>query len=188
MLRSAVVRLASRARVAGGCQLLVNVGQTSHVAPIALVRAVPSEIPTKIANLQRSLSTVRDHLSTSGVEGPLGPLHRTVVMAETTSEATKPQELNAPLVKEKVLKAVGAWERMPKDKQVSNQRQSVRHYGGKPPLTIAAINDRLMLVCKLFDKIDQNKASSSRCFCGDSGAFTPGPRKQCAILASLMKS
>ncbi|XP_067613034.1 acyl carrier protein, mitochondrial isoform X3 [Eurosta solidaginis] len=49
------------------------------------------------------------------------------------------------------------------------QTQSLRTYSAKPPLTLKLINERVLLVLKLYDKIDPSKLSVDSHFINDLG-------------------
>jgi hypothetical protein len=68
--------------------------------------------------IQRCLSS-GPNLTTSGPGGPLGSLHRTVTVPLEVGEQVRAKDLTATEIKSKVLAAVKAWERFPKDKEVS---------------------------------------------------------------------
>jgi len=44
-----------------------------------------------------------------------------------------------------------------------------RQYGGKPPLTIQMVNERVLLVLKLYDKVNQEKLALKSHFMNDLG-------------------
>ncbi|XP_032599091.1 acyl carrier protein, mitochondrial isoform X1 [Drosophila grimshawi] len=49
------------------------------------------------------------------------------------------------------------------------QTQSVRSYSAKPPLSLKLINERVLLVLKLYDKIDPSKLNVNSHFINDLG-------------------
>ncbi|XP_011189457.1 acyl carrier protein, mitochondrial isoform X1 [Zeugodacus cucurbitae] len=49
------------------------------------------------------------------------------------------------------------------------QSQFVRNYSAKPPLSLKLINERVLLVLKLYDKIDPSKLSVDSHFINDLG-------------------
>ncbi|XP_016993223.3 acyl carrier protein, mitochondrial isoform X1 [Drosophila takahashii] len=49
------------------------------------------------------------------------------------------------------------------------QTQSVRRYSAKPPLSLKLINERVLLVLKLYDKIDPSKLNIESHFINDLG-------------------
>ncbi|XP_005176781.1 acyl carrier protein, mitochondrial isoform X1 [Musca domestica] len=49
------------------------------------------------------------------------------------------------------------------------QWQTVRNYSAKPPLTLQLINERVLLVLKLYDKIDPSKLRVESHFINDLG-------------------
>ncbi|XP_017059391.1 acyl carrier protein, mitochondrial isoform X1 [Drosophila ficusphila] len=49
------------------------------------------------------------------------------------------------------------------------QTQSVRRYSAKPPLSLKLINERVLLVLKLYDKIDPSKLNVDSHFINDLG-------------------
>ncbi|XP_017127006.1 acyl carrier protein, mitochondrial isoform X2 [Drosophila elegans] len=49
------------------------------------------------------------------------------------------------------------------------QTQSVRRYSAKPPLSLKLINERVLLVLKLYDKIDPSKLNVESHFINDLG-------------------
>ncbi|XP_067613033.1 acyl carrier protein, mitochondrial isoform X2 [Eurosta solidaginis] len=61
-------------------------------------------------------------------------------------------------IKDRVLKNKSMW-----------QTQSLRTYSAKPPLTLKLINERVLLVLKLYDKIDPSKLSVDSHFINDLG-------------------
>ncbi|XP_036325915.1 acyl carrier protein, mitochondrial isoform X2 [Rhagoletis pomonella] len=68
-------------------------------------------------------------------------------------------------IQDRVLKVVSSYD---KNKSVW-QSQSVRSYSAKPPLTLKLINERVLLVLKLYDKIDPSKLSVDSHFINDLG-------------------
>ncbi|XP_020814482.1 acyl carrier protein, mitochondrial isoform X3 [Drosophila serrata] len=70
-------------------------------------------------------------------------------------------------IKFRVLKVVSAY-----DKECGRngwQTQSVRRYSAKPPLSLKLINERVLLVLKLYDKIDPCKLNVESHFINDLG-------------------
>ncbi|XP_017022836.1 acyl carrier protein, mitochondrial isoform X3 [Drosophila kikkawai] len=70
-------------------------------------------------------------------------------------------------IKFRVLKVVSAY-----DKECRRNRwqtQSVRRYSAKPPLSLKLINERVLLVLKLYDKIDPCKLNVESHFINDLG-------------------
>nr|XP_016993225.2 acyl carrier protein, mitochondrial isoform X3 [Drosophila takahashii] len=69
-------------------------------------------------------------------------------------------------IKFRVLKVVSAY-----DKECCGrwQTQSVRRYSAKPPLSLKLINERVLLVLKLYDKIDPSKLNIESHFINDLG-------------------
>ncbi|KAL9910980.1 acyl carrier protein, mitochondrial isoform X2 [Glossina fuscipes] len=61
-------------------------------------------------------------------------------------------------IRDRVLKGSNIW-----------QRQMVRNYSAKPPLSLKLINDRVLLVLKLYDKIDPSKLKAESHFINDLG-------------------
>jgi len=59
----------------------------------------------------------------------------------------------------------------PKTQECSGrwQTQSVRRYSAKPPLSLKLINERVLLVLKLYDKIDPSKVNATHCLCQCNG-------------------
>lgn len=49
------------------------------------------------------------------------------------------------------------------------QTQLVRRYSAKPPLSLKLINERVLLVLKLYDKIDPSKVNATYCLCQCNG-------------------
>ncbi|XP_034111460.1 acyl carrier protein, mitochondrial isoform X1 [Drosophila sulfurigaster albostrigata] len=49
------------------------------------------------------------------------------------------------------------------------QTQSVRSYSAKPPLSLKLINERVLLVLKLYDKVDPSKLNVDSHFINDLG-------------------
>uniref|UniRef100_A0A1I8N1L3 Acyl carrier protein n=1 Tax=Musca domestica TaxID=7370 RepID=A0A1I8N1L3_MUSDO len=68
-------------------------------------------------------------------------------------------------IKDRVLKVVGSYDKGSK----SWQWQTVRNYSAKPPLTLQLINERVLLVLKLYDKIDPSKLRVESHFINDLG-------------------
>uniref|UniRef100_A0A336MHU4 Acyl carrier protein n=1 Tax=Culicoides sonorensis TaxID=179676 RepID=A0A336MHU4_CULSO len=74
-------------------------------------------------------------------------------------------------VQERVLKVIAAYDKITADKgrwQNQNQVQT-RSYSEKEPLTIQFITDRILLVLKLYDKINPEKLSLDSHFINDLG-------------------
>jgi len=69
------------------------------------------------------------NLTTSGVGGPLGPLHRVVTVPQWVGEQEKKKDLTAADIKTKVLSAVKAWERFPKDKELTLDSHFINDLG-----------------------------------------------------------
>ncbi|XP_018794972.1 PREDICTED: acyl carrier protein, mitochondrial isoform X3 [Bactrocera latifrons] len=68
-------------------------------------------------------------------------------------------------IQDRVLKVVASY-----DKNNSAwQSQFVRNYSAKPPLTLKLIGERVLLVLKLYDKIDPSKLSVDSHFINDLG-------------------
>ncbi|XP_030385636.1 acyl carrier protein, mitochondrial isoform X3 [Scaptodrosophila lebanonensis] len=55
------------------------------------------------------------------------------------------------------------------DSRCSWQTQLVRKYSAKPPLSLKLINERVLLVLKLYDKIDPSKLNVDSHFINDLG-------------------
>ncbi|KAH8378627.1 hypothetical protein KR009_000378 [Drosophila setifemur] len=66
----------------------------------------------------------------------------------------------------RVLKVVGAYD---KECRGRWQTQSVRRYSAKPPLSLKLINERVLLVLKLYDKIEPSKLNVESHFINDLG-------------------
>ncbi|XP_017059393.1 acyl carrier protein, mitochondrial isoform X3 [Drosophila ficusphila] len=69
-------------------------------------------------------------------------------------------------IKFRVLKVVSAYD---KECRARWQTQSVRRYSAKPPLSLKLINERVLLVLKLYDKIDPSKLNVDSHFINDLG-------------------
>ncbi|KAH8327382.1 hypothetical protein KR074_004923 [Drosophila pseudoananassae] len=69
-------------------------------------------------------------------------------------------------IKFRVLKVVSAYD---KECRGRWQTQSVRRYSAKPPLSLKLINERVLLVLKLYDKIDPSKLNVESHFINDLG-------------------
>ncbi|XP_016984096.1 acyl carrier protein, mitochondrial isoform X3 [Drosophila rhopaloa] len=69
-------------------------------------------------------------------------------------------------IKFRVLKVVSAYD---KECRGRWQTQSVRRYSAKPPLSLKLINERVLLVLKLYDKIDPSKLNIESHFINDLG-------------------
>ncbi|KAH8303681.1 hypothetical protein KR018_011637 [Drosophila ironensis] len=69
-------------------------------------------------------------------------------------------------IKFRVLKVVSAYD---KECRGRWQTQSVRRYSAKPPLSLKIINERVLLVLKLYDKIDPSKLNIESHFINDLG-------------------
>ncbi|XP_030385634.1 acyl carrier protein, mitochondrial isoform X1 [Scaptodrosophila lebanonensis] len=69
-------------------------------------------------------------------------------------------------IKCRVLKVVSSYD---KDSRCSWQTQLVRKYSAKPPLSLKLINERVLLVLKLYDKIDPSKLNVDSHFINDLG-------------------
>ncbi|SPP87268.1 blast:Acyl carrier protein%2C mitochondrial [Drosophila guanche] len=77
-------------------------------------------------------------------------------------------------IKFRVLKVVSAYDKVTADKELASSRcrwqtQSVRRYSAKPPLSLKLINERVLLVLKLYDKIDPSKLNVESHFINDLG-------------------
>ncbi|XP_069968098.1 acyl carrier protein, mitochondrial isoform X4 [Bactrocera oleae] len=68
-------------------------------------------------------------------------------------------------IQDRVLKVVASYD---KNNSVW-QSQFVRNYSAKPPLTLKLIGERVLLVLKLYDKIDPSKLSVDSHFINDLG-------------------
>ncbi|XP_017863207.1 PREDICTED: acyl carrier protein, mitochondrial isoform X3 [Drosophila arizonae] len=69
-------------------------------------------------------------------------------------------------IEHRVLKVVSAYD---KDSRCRWQTQSLRSYSAKPPLSLKLINERVLLVLKLYDKIDPSKLNVNSHFINDLG-------------------
>ncbi|KAH8408435.1 hypothetical protein KR215_005589 [Drosophila sulfurigaster] len=70
-------------------------------------------------------------------------------------------------IEHRVLKVVSAYD---KDSCRGRwQTQSVRSYSAKPPLSLKLINERVLLVLKLYDKVDPSKLNVDSHFINDLG-------------------
>ncbi|ALC42994.1 mtacp1 [Drosophila busckii] len=69
-------------------------------------------------------------------------------------------------IQHRVLKVVCAYD---KDSRCRWQTQAVRSYSAKPPLSLKLINERVLLVLKLYDKIDPSKLNVNSHFINDLG-------------------
>ncbi|XP_043071550.1 acyl carrier protein, mitochondrial isoform X3 [Drosophila grimshawi] len=69
-------------------------------------------------------------------------------------------------IEHRVLKVVSAYD---KESRCRWQTQSVRSYSAKPPLSLKLINERVLLVLKLYDKIDPSKLNVNSHFINDLG-------------------
>ncbi|EDV50148.2 acyl carrier protein, mitochondrial isoform X3 [Drosophila erecta] len=69
-------------------------------------------------------------------------------------------------IKFRVLKVVSAYD---KECRGRWQTQLVRRYSAKPPLSLKLINERVLLVLKLYDKIDPSKLNIESHFINDLG-------------------
>ncbi|XP_043258339.1 acyl carrier protein, mitochondrial isoform X1 [Colletes gigas] len=73
-------------------------------------------------------------------------------------------------LEERVLKVVAAYDKISADKGIRDTRvKQVRHYSHKPPLTLDYIQQRVLLVLNLYDKIDPKKLTVSSHFMNDLG-------------------
>jgi len=91
----------------------------------------------------------------------LVPLSQRFYASEKSS--VKVDELRA-----RVLKVVGAFDKITADKGLGG-RQQVRHYSAAEPLTLEMIRDRILLVLKLYDKVDVGKLTVDSHFMNDLG-------------------
>uniref|UniRef100_A0A182QDB6 Acyl carrier protein n=1 Tax=Anopheles farauti TaxID=69004 RepID=A0A182QDB6_9DIPT len=81
--------------------------------------------------------------------------------------ATKP---NVDEIKQRVLKVVGAYDKVTSDKQNGRwQLEIVRKYSAKEPLTLQLIKERVLLVLKLYDKVNPEKLTLESHFINDLG-------------------
>ncbi|EEB10029.1 acyl carrier protein, putative [Pediculus humanus corporis] len=71
-------------------------------------------------------------------------------------------------LEERVLKVCAEFEKIPLNKR-DFLETSIRYYAIKPPLSLAFIKDRVLLVLNLFDKIDPNKLKLDSHFMNDLG-------------------
>ncbi|XP_034137084.1 acyl carrier protein, mitochondrial isoform X3 [Drosophila guanche] len=72
-------------------------------------------------------------------------------------------------IKFRVLKVVSAYDKELASSRCRWQTQSVRRYSAKPPLSLKLINERVLLVLKLYDKIDPSKLNVESHFINDLG-------------------
>ncbi|XP_017863205.1 PREDICTED: acyl carrier protein, mitochondrial isoform X1 [Drosophila arizonae] len=63
--------------------------------------------------------------------------------------------------------AIGS--QLTQDSRCRWQTQSLRSYSAKPPLSLKLINERVLLVLKLYDKIDPSKLNVNSHFINDLG-------------------
>ncbi|KAH8302996.1 hypothetical protein KR044_012901 [Drosophila immigrans] len=69
-------------------------------------------------------------------------------------------------IEHRVLKVVTAYDKSSRGRW---QTQSVRSYSAKPPLSLKLINERVLLVLKLYDKVDPSKLNVNSHFINDLG-------------------
>jgi len=71
-------------------------------------------------------------------------------------------------IRGRVLKVVGAFDKINAEKGLRGV-QLVRHYSAPEPMTFELIRDRILLVLKLYDKVDVNKLTVDSHFMNDLG-------------------
>ncbi|KAH8371048.1 hypothetical protein KR093_006006 [Drosophila rubida] len=130
-----------------------------------------TQVARSCGRFAAALSTVR--LSSALIHSQSRMMHRIAVPAISTmltqnitlrhySARNTMEE-----IQHRVLKVVCAY-----DKDASRgrwQTQSVRSYSAKPPLSLKLINERVLLVLKLYDKIDPSKLNVDSHFINDLG-------------------
>ncbi|EFN77613.1 Acyl carrier protein, mitochondrial [Harpegnathos saltator] len=80
----------------------------------------------------------------------------------------KPESIKA--IQERVLKVVGAYNEVTAEKGLRDTRiKQVRHYSHKTPLTLDLIGQRVLLLLKLYDKVDVSKLTLESHFMNDLG-------------------
>jgi len=72
-------------------------------------------------------------------------------------------------IRGRVLKVVGAFDKINAEKGLLGGLQFVRHYSAPEPMTFELIRDRILLVLKLYDKVDVNKLTVDSHFMNDLG-------------------
>ncbi|XP_076653954.1 NADH dehydrogenase (ubiquinone) acyl carrier protein isoform X2 [Halictus rubicundus] len=73
-------------------------------------------------------------------------------------------------IEERVLKVVAAYDKISADKGITDTRvKQVRPYSHKPPLSLDFIQQRVLLVLNLYDKIDPKKLKLDSHFINDLG-------------------
>jgi len=71
-------------------------------------------------------------------------------------------------IRARVLKVVGAFDKITADKGLGGLQQ-VRAYSAAEPLSLGMIRDRILLVLKLYDKVDVGKLTIDSHFMNDLG-------------------
>ncbi|KYM97239.1 Acyl carrier protein, mitochondrial [Cyphomyrmex costatus] len=85
-------------------------------------------------------------------------------------EVTREKPKSIKDIEERVLKAVTAYNNVLVEKGLRDTRiKQVRHYSHKDPLTLDIINQRVLLVLKLYDKIEPTKLTLDSHFMDDLG-------------------
>ncbi|EDW69376.2 acyl carrier protein, mitochondrial isoform X3 [Drosophila novamexicana] len=129
-----------------------------------------TQVARSCGRFAAALSTVR--IASAVVQTQSRMLHRIAVPAMGTQLTQKFTMRNYSArntieeIEHRVLKVVSAYD---KDSRCRWQTQSVRSYSAKPPLSLKLINERVLLVLKLYDKIDPSKLNVNSHFINDLG-------------------
>ncbi|KFB41673.1 AGAP010464-PA-like protein [Anopheles sinensis] len=128
-----------------------------------VLRSVSSATVTRRDQCNQKFLTAAAGASNSALLSPF----ELKVWTWQKSFATKP---NVDDIKQRVLKVVGAYDKVSSDKQNGRwQLEIVRKYSAKEPLTLQLIKERVLLVLKLYDKVNPEKLSLESHFINDLG-------------------
>ncbi|XP_068150045.1 acyl carrier protein, mitochondrial isoform X2 [Drosophila tropicalis] len=125
-----------------------------------------TQIARQCSRFAAALSTAR--LASSSLVGQTQTrmMHRIVMPAMISSQKFHVRQYSAKStiedIKFRVLKVVSAYDK-------SRCGWQMRKYSAKPPLSLKLINERVLLVLKLYDKIDPSKLNVESHFINDLG-------------------
>ncbi|KAH8415692.1 hypothetical protein KR222_009310 [Zaprionus bogoriensis] len=129
-----------------------------------------TQVARSCGRFAAALSTVR--LASAVAQTQSRMMHRIAVPAISTMLTQRLTVRNYSVrntleeIEHRVLKVVSAYD---KESRGRWQTQSVRSYSAKPPLSLKLINERVLLVLKLYDKIDPSKLNVDSHFINDLG-------------------
>ncbi|KAM8709995.1 hypothetical protein ACLKA7_016746 [Drosophila subpalustris] len=134
-----------------------------------------TQVARSCGRFAAALSTVRIASAVAQTQSRM--MHRMAVPAISTMLTQKLTMRNYSVrstmeeIEHRVLKVVSAYDKVTADKDNRGrwQTQSVRSYSAKPPLSLKLINERVLLVLKLYDKIDPSKLNVNSHFINDLG-------------------